>query len=659
MAANPELQHRKASAAAQKRIQDILDAYEREITRLAGFADYKPGEPFRFENFPALRAKYEALIKALDNTMVKDIDAGVREEWARADSKNDLLAIKAAGGAQQASLLGYIQRNEDALEAFIQRKTNGMTLSDKVWKYTGEYSTQIQDAIGLSLEDHDTAEQLSRSVRKYLQHPDKLFRRVRDEYGILHLSKNAAAYHPGQGVYRSSYMNAKRLAATEINMAYRTSDYMRIQQLDFVVGIEVHLSNNHTCKGADGKPHPFTDICDELQGKYPKGFKFTGWHPFCRCYATTILKSREEMREGVKNSANEVKDVPQGFKDWVEENSDKIARARQLPYFLRDNGTMKDGVWTLNKDISETTTSARLKSTTRQTVPLKPEDIVKTGNQSTQSKQSKDIMLLKNYKELEAYMTANGLVANLALNTIPLESAKEICAEWAQFKSDWKLSKIDKIGTARMGSGKIAHANGGKMEINPSIFSKKNYNTEVPKLYKSCAGDWVSDRQGELKAVKGWVTFFEDKLKQAAAAGNAADIRYYDSRVKHYKKKAADIESELNAGYTRHNVMLTEQSTLRNTVQHEFGHVVDDQLLGSINGSSFKTGRIPTPKETEMKNRWNDLYNKYKGKCGWLSTYGNTTKFEFLAECMVLYSEKGGVGLPLEVKQWFDELKSL
>lgn len=37
-----------------------------------------------------------------------------------------------------------------------------------------------------------------------------------------------------------------RRAATETNIAYRTADHERWQQLDFIVGIEVHLSNNHT-----------------------------------------------------------------------------------------------------------------------------------------------------------------------------------------------------------------------------------------------------------------------------------------------------------------------------------------------------------------------------------------------------------------------------
>jgi hypothetical protein len=53
-----------------------------------------------------------------------------------------------------------------------------------------------------------------------------------------------------------------------------TKEQERRQQLDFVVGVEVRLSVNH----------PVADICDELKGKYPKAFSFTGWHPHCRCH---------------------------------------------------------------------------------------------------------------------------------------------------------------------------------------------------------------------------------------------------------------------------------------------------------------------------------------------------------------------------------------
>lgn len=125
---------------------------------------------------------------------------------------------------------------------------------------------------------------------------------------------------------------------------------MRWQQLDFVVGIEIKLSDNHTCLGKDGLPHPFSDICDELAGRYPKTFKFTGWHPHCRCHAETILKTPEEMaadtqrildgEETNTESENEIKQAPNNFTEWGKANKDRIKVAKKkgsLPYFLKDN----------------------------------------------------------------------------------------------------------------------------------------------------------------------------------------------------------------------------------------------------------------------------------------------------------------------------------
>lgn len=223
------------------------------------------------------------------------------------------------------------------------------------------------------------AKRMATLIKQYLNEPENYFSRFRiktgnDEYGntiygrqwkkrvqqpdgpFRWVNANAKDYPSGQGIYHSSYRNALRYTRTSTNMAYRTSDYERYQRFDFVVGIEVHLSNNHNCKGVpDGDFH---DICDELQGRYPKDFKFVGWHPHCRCYVTSILKTPEEMEadeermdrgeQSTTESENEVKDVPRGFKKWLDDNEERIAKSKSLPYFLRDNGTVQGGKWVRN-----------------------------------------------------------------------------------------------------------------------------------------------------------------------------------------------------------------------------------------------------------------------------------------------------------------------
>jgi hypothetical protein len=245
-------------------------------------------------------------------------------------------------------------RNLDALETFQGRKVGGMNLSQRVWKYVDEWKDHLEMALDVGLGDGVSAAKLARDVRQDLKDPNRLFRRVRDKHGNLVLSKHARAFHPGQGVYRSSVKNAQRLTRSEINMAYRESDFKRWQQLDFVVGFEIVRSNH--------EPHFECPLCDRLAGKYPKTFKFVGWHPQCMCKAVPILMDDEtfdanelgELRAALRGTEykalqgkNAVTEMPDGFMEWVQENAERQANWNSTPYFIRDNfmnGNLKDGL---------------------------------------------------------------------------------------------------------------------------------------------------------------------------------------------------------------------------------------------------------------------------------------------------------------------------
>lgn len=301
---------------------------------------------FSFEDYPETHKQIERLMKALQDSTETTIVNGVRSAWTLSNNKNNDLVSRIFGDkAKELSkeeYKRYFSTNMDALNAFLLRKEQGLNLSDRVWRYTNAFKKEIELGLDLGIRTGESAAQMTRSLRQYLQHPDKLFRRVRDQHGNLKLSKAAAAFHPGRGVYRSSCKNARRLACTETNIAYRTSDHLRWQQMDFVVGIEIKLSNNHTLNGV-----PLTDICDTLAGKYPKDFKFTGWHPHCRCHAITILKTEEEMQEDTKRilagenpkkgSVNAIGDVPDAFKAWIEGNKERAKGWFSMPQFIRQN----------------------------------------------------------------------------------------------------------------------------------------------------------------------------------------------------------------------------------------------------------------------------------------------------------------------------------
>lgn len=128
-------------------------------------------------------------------------------------------------------------------------------------------------------------------------------------------------------------------------MAYRTADQERWKDFDFVVGQRVCLSPTN---------HPVADICDELKGEYPKDFKFVGWHPHCRCYVESILKSDKELKEDTRriirgeqptdDSTNAVTATPPNFDAWVKDNRWRIEHAKTPPYFIRDNRTRIDDI---------------------------------------------------------------------------------------------------------------------------------------------------------------------------------------------------------------------------------------------------------------------------------------------------------------------------
>ncbi len=307
---------------------------------------------FAFSQYPAISERIRELTDEISTGIETAIVNGVEAQWTLSNNKNSELAnvvfgVKSARNLPKAIQQRYYTTNENARHAFLARKNAGMSLSGRVWNLTEQFKEELELALDCGIRSGRSADELSRVVRRYLNNPTALFRRVRNEFGVLELSKRAKAYHPGQGVYRSAYKNARRLTATETNIAYRTSDFLRWQSFDFVVGIQIKLSNNHTLNGM-----PFVDICDDLAGFYPKWFKFTGWHPLCRCYAVPVFKSEKEMREDTERilsgmepiapseSTMAIKEYPSQLNKWIEKNKDRIHKAAAkgtLSYFIRDN----------------------------------------------------------------------------------------------------------------------------------------------------------------------------------------------------------------------------------------------------------------------------------------------------------------------------------
>ena len=338
-----------------------------EIINLVKGTELEDGKPFSFAEY-GYSEEVTPILRNMYSRTYQVIRGGVQKEWLQSNEHNDGLVKSVFGehSIEDHHFARYFLKNKEAMDAFFARKTgeDGLNLSQKVWKYNGMFKEELENTLDLAIGEGTPANRLATKIKGYLQEPDKFYRRFRvkigeDEngnpiYGRIWkrriwdkesesykwVNDNPKKYHPGQGVYRSSYRNAQRLARTETNIAYREADFTRWQQLDFVVGVEIKLSNNH----------PVWDICDDLKGVYPKGFKWVGWHPNCRCYMVPVLAKEEELDKMLDKILNgedpgsvvtdSPKNLPDQFQTWVKDNEERYAKAEAkgtLPYFIRDN----------------------------------------------------------------------------------------------------------------------------------------------------------------------------------------------------------------------------------------------------------------------------------------------------------------------------------
>lgn len=348
-------------------VREIYRVYMNRLINLVKGVELEEGKPFSFSGY-GYGDEATAIFREMYSSLYQEIKKDVENEWILSNNNNDDLVKSIFGESSIKSNLfaRFFKRNKEAMDAFFARKTGkeGLSLSQKVWRYTGQFREELENCLDLAIGEGTGANKLASKIQTYLQDPDRFYRRFRvkagedengntiygrqwkrrvydkESQGYKWIDDNPKKFHPGRGVYRSSYRNAQRLARTETNIAYRTADFERWEQLDFIIGYEIKVSKNH----------PHYDICDELAGKYPKTFKWTGWHPNCRCFMIPVLAGGDEIAEMIErimagedreiSQKQEIKEFPGSFSRWIRENEDRMNEAKTkgtLPYFIKDN----------------------------------------------------------------------------------------------------------------------------------------------------------------------------------------------------------------------------------------------------------------------------------------------------------------------------------
>lgn len=341
---------RELRGARNRQIKELDKAYTKlieEISSIYSDVELKEGQVFRFNNqHPAKKRRATEAFRTYRKKVEGIIKAGQAFGWENAtktyrkELEKRLERVKSHISVEdfqkQIGIINAITVDYKALDTFMNRKVGRASLSKRVWDIKDMAQNNIENALTDALGKGKSAQELARSIKRNLNQPDKLFRRIRDANGKLVPSEPMRSYKPGQGVYRSAHKNAMRLARTEINAAYKRSEQASMLRNNDIVGQRIRTSHSHKTE----------DICDQLQGDYPKDFVWENWHPQCMCIREFIQKSDEEFIAEIKSgknvpphlSKNYVKDVPANFKSWVNNNREKIDGWKTKPGFLTDNG---------------------------------------------------------------------------------------------------------------------------------------------------------------------------------------------------------------------------------------------------------------------------------------------------------------------------------
>ena len=647
-----EQQHLRNILRLEKRIGKLFDEAAARVALLSeSVDDFSPEEVFAFDKYPYLRNRAKKLMLELHGALSTTVADGVRTEWDLANAKNDLLVRSVLGSAAKhlspERRARYFSTNAGACTAFLARRERGMNLSERVWNLTEQFKEGLEMGLDLGLRDGVSAVEMSHTLRAYLRNPDALFRRVRDEHGVLHLSERAKAYHPGRGVYRSAYKNARRLAGTEVNIAYRTADHLRMQELDFVVGVEINLSENHTCLGADGKPHRFHDICDDLKGKYPKTFKFTGWHPHCRCFATPILKTEEEFdadtgrilngEEPTEGSENEVNELPDEFKSWLQENKGRIdaAAARgSLPYFIKDNESLVGSVFApKKKTLLEIAEERHAKRTKEEEDAIRERWAARAKEHAeVKGAAAETLKTAADFGEIDASGLAqaveSGQIAKIKAETTKLQSAIEemkkaedelsdLIPDAHKWHKEFTLEELKSTHAAVQ--KKLATFEGLPLEAQASklkyevqwVADNKKYSTwqVAESAYKAQHAavlekiEWqkVDDQIEGLSSFKTKSPIFKQAIADAKAAQEMGDIEKAKEAIEIAEKKRAELEKKKQTSKSSSGTW-----TVNNTPQK--GHVYLDSST-----EESKKAKISELTGVYDKQKINDYYNAAYG----------------------------------------------
>ena len=351
-------------AVYNKRLGRLYSDYVKKLTSLGYGEDvFEDDALFNFDNFPQLKARLDDIFNDYYQNSLLCYKSGITDGVALAYNHDEMVI----GGYSVLTDKAIRVARDTAAATFILNRLktkNGLNLAQIVWNYCQQTKSEFEMAMSNTIADGikkgSSAEEVGKSIRKYLNDPDMMYRR----YHTIKVQKNGKKKDVvtwrrrriidgkvrfieeplekvGMGVYRSARKNALRVARTEINSAYHKARNERWQNEPFVIGQYIHVSPQHN----------IDDICNDLEGRYPKDYVWISWHPQCICTSDPITIQGEEKKEFYKRlmagedmsnyvSPFAVLTMPEKYNQYIRDNSEAIVKAGmrgKLAWHLQDN----------------------------------------------------------------------------------------------------------------------------------------------------------------------------------------------------------------------------------------------------------------------------------------------------------------------------------
>ena len=138
------------------------------------------------------------------------------------------------------------------------RGVDGITLSERIWKLTQNNTYELKRILSGDILQGKSAQQISKNIQQFLKRP------------------TGSTPSQGQGVYKSAYKNAERVARTETNRAYIDGQKSTAKSMGYKLQYQITNADDSECLQHQGKIFEPDDFPAPV-------------HPNCMCYALSVL----------------------------------------------------------------------------------------------------------------------------------------------------------------------------------------------------------------------------------------------------------------------------------------------------------------------------------------------------------------------------------